>query len=312
MNQLMLEVRNHHVANETVKLVKEYSINFEKIIKRLQLTIFKHKKKISRSIRATAAYILNDFKRAHSKTYSDLSASIRKDFRAADLMIRNMKLIEDSQANASFDDDFVESFSVTASRADIIETDTSTPSARAVVFKFSISKIISATSRKASQVERIDQSNKSNVVSSAVNSISSQIRFFNFNKEILASFISQDIRFTEHEFSSVISENVLNEILQEDIAERILRRILLPSTVKLSEIVQSEANERFLNAFNNTAAFIFDINDYTASVCVCVKVLSILRYKINNTRPTLDELMLIITELRNVHERDENRVCLKH
>ena len=49
---------------------------------------------MSRNIRATAVYILNDFKRVHSKIYSDLSALIQKDFRAADLMIRNMKLIK--------------------------------------------------------------------------------------------------------------------------------------------------------------------------------------------------------------------------
>ena len=79
--------------------------------------------------------------------------------------------------------------------------------------------------------------------------------------------------------------------------------------MKLSEIIRSEANERFLNAFNNTAAFILDIDDYTASICVCVEVFNILRYKINNTRPTLNEPMLIITELRNVYEKDENRIC---
>ena len=82
--------------------------------------------------------------------------------------------------------------------------------------------------------------------------------------------------------------------------------------MRLLEIVRSEANERLLNAFNNAAAFIFDIDDYTVSICVCVGVLSILRYKINNTRSTLDELMLIIAELRNVHERNEDRVCLRH
>ena len=82
--------------------------------------------------------------------------------------------------------------------------------------------------------------------------------------------------------------------------------------MRLSEIVQSETNERFLNAFNNAIAFIFDINDYTASICAYVEVLSILRYKVNNTRPILDELMLIIVELKNVHERNENKVCLKH
>ena len=82
--------------------------------------------------------------------------------------------------------------------------------------------------------------------------------------------------------------------------------------MKVFEIVQSEANERLLNAFNNTIAFILDIDDYIVSICVCVEVLSILRYKINNIRSTLNELMLIIIELRDVHEEDENKICLKH
>ena len=79
--------------------------------------------------------------------------------------------------------------------------------------------------------------------------------------------------------------------------------------MKLFEVVRSETNERLLNAFNNAVAFIFNIDDYTVSIYVCVDVLSILRYKINNTRSTLNELMLIITELRNVHEKDEDRIC---
>ena len=94
MNQLMLEIKNHHVANEIVKLIKKYFINFEKIMKRLQLTVLRRRKKINRGIRAITAYILNDFKRAHSKTYVDFSASIRTNFRAADLMIKNMRLIK--------------------------------------------------------------------------------------------------------------------------------------------------------------------------------------------------------------------------
>ena len=71
----------------------------------------------------------------------------------------------------------------------------------------------------------------------------------------------------------------------------------------LFEIVRSETNEQLLNTFNNVIAFIFDIDDYIISICVCVEVLSILRYKINNIRSTLNELILIITELRNMHEK---------
>ena len=87
---------------------------------------------------------------------------------------------------------------------------------------------------------------------------------------------------------------------------------MLSNTVRLSEVVRFKMNKRFLNAFNNAIAFILDINDYTASVCVCVEVLNILRYKINNIESTLNELMLIITELKNVHEKNEGRICLKY
>ena len=94
MNQLIFEIKDHHVANEIVKFIKKYFINLENIIKKLQLTVLKCKKKMNRSIRTIAAYILNDFKRVHNKIYSDLSASIQENFRAADLMIKDMKLIK--------------------------------------------------------------------------------------------------------------------------------------------------------------------------------------------------------------------------
>ena len=156
MNQLIFEIKNYHIANEIVKLIKKYFINFEKIMKWLQLTVLKCRKKMNRNIRATAVYILNNFKRAHNKIYFHFSTSTRKNLRAVDLMIKNMKLMKNFQANAFFNDDFVESFSVIASRIDIIEIDTSISSTRAVVFKFSISKIVFIIPRKTSQIERIN------------------------------------------------------------------------------------------------------------------------------------------------------------
>ena len=90
----MFEIKNHHIANETVKFNKKYFINFEKIMKRLQLIIFKYKKKMNRDIRATVVYILNDFKHAHSKTYFNSSALISENLRAMNLMIKDIRLIE--------------------------------------------------------------------------------------------------------------------------------------------------------------------------------------------------------------------------
>ena len=104
----------------------------------------------------------------------------------------------------------------------------------------------------------------------------------------------------------------MNKIFQKDIVKRILRRILLLSIMGLLKIVRFKADERFLNAFNNTIAFIFDINDYIVSICACVEVFNILRYKVNNIQSTLNELILIVVKLRNVHERNETRICLRH
>ena len=144
MNQLMFEIRDHHIANKIVKLIKKYFINFEKIMKRLQLTVLKCSKK-NRNIWTITVYILNDFKRVHSKIYYDCSASTQENFRVADLMIRKIKLIKNFQINLSFDDDFVKSSSITASRIDIIKINISISLIRAVVL---------VISRKTSQAKK--------------------------------------------------------------------------------------------------------------------------------------------------------------
>ena len=76
MNQLIFEIRKPYVAKEIVKFIKEYFINFEKIMKRLQLIILRRKEKVNRDIQAIIVYILNNFKRAHNKTYVNFFASI--------------------------------------------------------------------------------------------------------------------------------------------------------------------------------------------------------------------------------------------
>ena len=138
----------------------------------MQLIVLKRKKKMSRNIRTIIIYILNDFKRVYSKIYSDFLVSTRKNLRVVDLIIKDMKLIKNFQANIFFDNNFVENSSVIVNRIDTIKIKTSISSTGTVVFKFSILKIVFIISRKTLQVEKINQSNKLNIVSSAVNTIS--------------------------------------------------------------------------------------------------------------------------------------------
>ena len=49
---------------------------------------------MKRSIRATVVYILNDFKRVYNKIYFNFSTSIWENLCAADLMIKDMRLIK--------------------------------------------------------------------------------------------------------------------------------------------------------------------------------------------------------------------------
>ena len=44
MNQLMLEIKDYYISDEIIKFIKEYFINFIKIMKRLQLIVFNYKK----------------------------------------------------------------------------------------------------------------------------------------------------------------------------------------------------------------------------------------------------------------------------
>ena len=76
MNQLMLEIKNYYIANEIVKLIKKYFINFKKVIKRLQVILFKQKEKINYDVQTITISILNDFKCVYNKIYINLSISI--------------------------------------------------------------------------------------------------------------------------------------------------------------------------------------------------------------------------------------------
>ena len=67
-----------------------------------------------------------------------------------------------------------------------------------------------------------------------------------------------------------MNENVLNKILEKNIAKQMLKRIFLSSTMKLFKIVRFKVDARLLNAFNNATPFIFNINKYAVSIYICI------------------------------------------
>ena len=89
---------------------------------------------MNRNIQTTTKYIINDYKRAFNNVLINFSASTLNDFRATDLMMNDLKLIEDFQADVSFDDDFMKNSSIIVNKIIIVETNIST-SLKIIVFK---------------------------------------------------------------------------------------------------------------------------------------------------------------------------------
>ena len=83
----MSGVRDHHIANGTIKLTNTYSNDFDKAIQQLQLAVIQRREKIDRGIRTTTAYTLNEFRRACNDDLADLPALNRKNLQEVELMI---------------------------------------------------------------------------------------------------------------------------------------------------------------------------------------------------------------------------------
>ena len=155
INRLIIKIKNHHLVDENVKLTKKYLKNSQKVVQRLQLTIIQRKEKINQNIRTTTKYIINDYKRAFSDVLIDFFTLTSNDFRVINLIMNDLKLIKDSQANASFDDDFVKSSSDIINKITIVEMNTSMFFKKAM-FKSSIAMFVFVTSFRLSK-SKIDQ-----------------------------------------------------------------------------------------------------------------------------------------------------------
>ena len=91
-----------------------------------------------------------------------------------------------------------------------------------------------------------------------------------------------------------------------------LKKILLLSSLSLSNDAVSNVDAQILRAFNIAINFIFENEIYETAVCKCVKVKSMLRYKVGHIQSRLNELIIMIMKLRRIHEEEKSLVCLIH
>ena len=218
-------------------------------------------------------------------------------------MMNNLKLIKDFQTNFSFDDDFVKNSSIIVNRIIIVEINISTFS-KIIMFKFMIFMFVSVMSFQLNE-SKIDQSIALFIFSIVVVFTHDRSMFFNLKKSKFTNFIKKKVElFTEQrQFSFKRNKHIVEEIF---------KRILLFNTIKLFEKFRLKIDVQLLRAFNVVVAFIFNIKNYFAATCICVKTSNVLRYKINNTRFKINKVILMITKLKRLHEKINNKIYLTH
>ena len=91
-----------------------------------------------------------------------------------------------------------------------------------------------------------------------------------------------------------------------------LKRILLSSNLNLLNDAISNADAQIIRAFNAAVSFISENEIYKTTICKCVKVESMLRYKVDHIQSRLNELIIMIMKLKRIHEEEESVVCLIH
>ena len=73
-----MNIRNYHVTDEAIKLVKKYFNEFDKIVQRLQFVMLQRREKINREIKTIIVYISNVFRRVYNDKLLIFSAFNRK------------------------------------------------------------------------------------------------------------------------------------------------------------------------------------------------------------------------------------------
>ena len=149
---------------------------------------------------------------------------------------------------------------------------------------------------------------------------STSFLFFNFKKSriIVVSdrIIDKIINSEKSRFEKIILfifEEAFSINMISNVSQKALRKVLLSDILRLFITFKLNVDEKILQTFNAIVEFVFNNKDYAVVICVCVKIKSVLRYKINNMHLKLNKLMTVITKLKSIHEeKDNNIVCLIH
>ena len=72
----MLNIKSHHIDNKTIKLMKRYLNEYEKIVKVMQQTILQKRKQIVYDVKAIVKYIVFNFKNAVNNDYKNRTTFI--------------------------------------------------------------------------------------------------------------------------------------------------------------------------------------------------------------------------------------------
>ena len=141
--------------------------------------------------------------------------------------------------------------------------------------------------------------------------------FFNLrkSKQIIAyeQFENEfDVENQFENFSSFVFDITLSFDITWNLIKKTLKKILLSNNLNLSNNAISSVNVQILRAFNAAINFISENKIYETTICKCVKIKNMLRYKVDHIQLKLNELIIMIIKFKRIYKKEKNVVCLTY
>ena len=108
----MSNIKSRHVDDKTTKITKQYSNEYEKIVRLMQQTILQKKKQIHYDVKTIVEYIIFDFKNAVSNDYKNRTTFISSKLKDVELKQKNEQLIENVSKIVFFENEYVSNLNI--------------------------------------------------------------------------------------------------------------------------------------------------------------------------------------------------------